>query len=166
MLLFIQLSLQILHFGITFYKYNVGSGIKKNLGFRYWKCKCWTRRFSHGMHLFWITDPRMRHPKENEKSVSTLLGVSHHFREKESWCSKQKWSPSLPLMWWCPLCASESQAFFKREWFSLSLYFFDGALLLAVAGGGSMTRTIYSIFTRKKGFFWTIVIASNGIKKV
>ena len=74
-------------------------------------------------------------------------------REKESWCSKQKWSPSLPLMWWCPLCASESQAFFKREWFSLSLYFFDWALLLAVAGGGSMTRTIYSIFTRKKGFF-------------
>ena len=137
------------------------------MGFRYWKCKCWTRRFSHGMHLFWITDPRIRHPKENEKSVSTLLGVSHHFREKESWCSKQKWSPSLPLMWWCPLCASESQAFFKREWFSLSLsIFFDGALLLAVAGGGSMTRTIYSIFTRKKGFFWTIVIASNGIKKV
>ena len=25
----------------------------------------------------------MRHPKENEKSVSTLLGVSHHFQEKK-----------------------------------------------------------------------------------
>ena len=107
------------------------------------------------MLLFWITYSRVRYPKENDKSVSTLLGVSHHFQEKKKVGVASK--SDLLLFLLCDdalIVLLKARHFSKENDFpSRSLYFFDGALLLAVAGGGSMTRTIYSIFTRKKGFF-------------
>ena len=155
MLLFIQLSLQILHFGITFYKYNVGSGIKKNLGFRYWKCKCWTRRFSHGMHLFWITDPRMRHPKENEKSVSTLLGVSHHFQEKKKVGVASKSDLLLFLLCDDALFVLLKARHFSKEndFPSLSLFFLMGHYYLRWLVGVQWHERFIPFLLVKKTFF-------------
>ena len=77
------------------------------------------------------------------KSVSTL-GVP--LQEKKKVVVARKWSPPLP-MWWCPLCFWKPGIFQKNDFPSL---FFWG--IITCGGRGSMTRTIYSIFTLKKGF--------------
>ena len=82
------------------------------------------------------------------------LGVSHHFQEKKKVGVASK--SDLLLFLLCDdalFVLLKARHFSKENDFPSLSIFFDGALLLAVAGGGSMTRTIYSIFTRKKGFF-------------
>ena len=68
----------------------------------------------------------MRHPKENEKSVSTLLGVSHHFQEKKKVGVASKSDLLLFLLCDDALFVLLKARHFSKEndFPSLSLYFF------------------------------------------